>query len=115
MKFDEDLEAYVYEIDGVIMAWGEEPENDYEDGAKAVVAKYKEHLPHIIQFMFPDLKMMYGEINVNEVEENLGKPVIYVDGGVVTYLEQTFDDVHIFSFEFLDEDFNDLQYFTIDG
>ena len=32
-----------------------------------------------------------------------------------TYCEQTFDDIHIFSFEFLDDEFNEMQYFSIDG
>ena len=35
--------------------------------------------------------------------------------GKVTYCEQTFDNVHIFTFEFLDEEFKELQYFAIDG
>ena len=52
---------------------------------------------------------------MEEIEEKLGKPMIDIDNGQVTYCEQTFDDIHIFSFEFLDDEFNEMQYFSIDG
>ena len=49
------------------------------------------------------------------IKEKLGKPVIDYDNGQVNYFEQSFDDMHIFTFEFLDDEFRDLQYFSIDG
>ena len=42
-------------------------------------------------------------------------PVIEPERDDVTYCEQTFDDTHIFSFTFWDDEFKDLQYFAIDG
>lgn len=41
--------------------------------------------------------------------------MIDYDNGTVTYLEQSFDGDHIFEFEFLGDEFEDLQYFSIDG
>ena len=42
-------------------------------------------------------------------------PIIEPDRDAVTYCEQTFDDTHIFSFTFWDNEFTDLHYFAIDG
>lgn len=115
MKFDEALEGYVLEWDGIRFGWEEEPEGDYETEVTAVAEQYKRHLPGIIEFMLPDLTGMYGDIDVGDVEAHLGTPLIWVRNGTVTYLEQTYDNIHIFSFEYLDDKFEDLQYFCVDG
>ena len=41
--------------------------------------------------------------------------MIYPDNGQVTYCESRFDDGHIISFEYLDDDFNEIQYVSVDG
>ena len=46
-------------------------------------------------------------------EENQLK--IEIENGTATYCEQTFDYTHIFCFEFWDDEFEDLNYFAIDG
>lgn len=115
MEFDNKSGLYTFEIDGIIFEWDEEPQGDYEKETKAFAANYRKHLPQIIDFMLPDLKDMYGEIEADTVEEKLGKPIIEIEQGRVTYCEQTFDYEHIFSFEFLDDKFEDLQYFAVDG
>lgn len=115
MQFDEDLEVYTFETDGIMFGWEEEPEGDYETVAKEVAEKYRLHLPQIIEFILPDLIDVYGDIESSEVEAKLGMPLIYIEEGVVTYLEQEFDDIHMFSFEYLDDEFHELQYFCIDG
>lgn len=115
MKFDESLEEYVFETDGVIFAWEEEPQGNYEDNVKKIAANYNKQIQHIIDFMISDLQEMYGDIDANEVKAKLGKPIIEIGSGVVTYCEQTYDDIHIFSFEYLDDEFQNLQYFCIDG
>lgn len=38
-----------------------------------------------------------------------------IENGTATYCEQTFDYTHIFCFEFGDDEFEDLDYFAIDG
>ena len=65
--------------------------------------------------MLPDLEEIYGEVHIESAKEKLGKPTIYPESGVVDYLEQSFDDIHIFRFEFLDDEFKELEYFQIDG
>ena len=40
---------------------------------------------------------------------------IEIENETVTYCEQTFDYTHIFCFEFWDDEFEDLNYFAIDG
>jgi len=115
MHFDNDLGMYISEIDGIIFACEDEPTDDYEESLQAVAEKYWGNLDFIIEFMMPDLQEMYGDIDVEMVKEKLGRPTIDIDNGRIDYCEQSFDDMHIFSFEFLDDEFKDLQYFSIDG
>ena len=115
MEFNEHLGMYTFECDGIIFGWDDEPKGDYQSQVKAIAENYKKQLPNIIEFMLPDLNDFYGTVKAEEVEEKLGKPLINLDNGQVTYYEQLFDDVHIFSFEFFDDEFDDLEYFAIDG
>ncbi|MGN0341678.1 MAG: hypothetical protein ACI4DO_02700 [Roseburia sp.] len=115
MEFNEDLQQYVYEYEGLIFAWDEEPEEDIQETVHMLANNYVEHLESIIDFMMPDMEKVFGDVSVEDVKRNLGKPIIDYDNGKVTYCEQTFDNCHIFEFEFLDDSFDDLQYFSIDG
>ena len=115
MKFDEELEQYVYEFEGLIFAWEDEQEDDCLDTVKSLAKAYREHLDDIIEFMMPDLEEAYGDITLEDVKGKLGRPTINPDNGLVTYYEQSFDDCHIFELEFLDDKFEELQYFSIDG
>lgn len=115
MYFDDDLEMYVSETDGIVFVCEDEPTDVYEESLQAVAKKYWSNLDFIIEFMMPDLQEVYGDINADMVKEKLGRPTIDFDNGRVDYYEQLFDDVHIFSFEFLDDEFKYLQYFSIDG
>lgn len=115
MHFDDDLEMYVIEIEGIIFAFEDEPDESDEENLKSVADKYWNNLDFIVEFMMSDLQEIYGDIDVEMVKDNLGRPTIDIDNGRVDYYEQSFDDIHIFSFEFLDDAFKDLQYFSIDG
>ncbi len=115
MKFSEDMGQYVFEYNGLIFAWDDEPEDGYLEQVKIVSENYYLHLDSIIRFMQPDITEVFGNFSIDEIKEKLGKPVICYDNGQVTYLEQSFDEMHIFTFEFLDDSFSDLQYFSIDG
>ncbi len=115
MEFNEDLQQYFFEYKNLVFVWDEEPDEDFIDTVKTVAENYRRKLDEIINFMMQDLKEMYGEISAEDVKNNLGKPTIDYDNGKVSYFEQTFDDCHIFEFEFLDDEFEDLQYFSIDG
>lgn len=48
----------------------------------------------------PDLQEVYGDIDTEMVKAKLGRPTIDFDNGRVDYCEQSFDDIHIFGFEF---------------
>lgn len=115
MSYNAELECYVIEINNIIFVCEEEQDKEYINNLKSVADKYYDNFEKLIDFMLPDLTAMYGEIDRNSIKEKLGKPMIDYDNGTVKYLEQSFDSFHIFSFEVLDDDFNDLQYFSIDG
>ena len=61
------------------------------------------------------IRNWYADVTIDEVKTRIGMPVIEPERDDVTYCEQTFDDTHIFSFTFWDDEFKDLQYFAIDG
>lgn len=115
MEFDEDLEQFIFEYNGLIFAWDEDPGENYLEQVKTLFEKYNAHLNLIVKFMMPDITKVFGEFSFDEMKEKLGKPVIDYDNGRVNYFEQSFDDTHIFTFEFSDDEFENLQYFSIDG
>ena len=115
MEFNEDLEQFIFEYNGLIFVWDEEPEEGYMEQVKIISEKYHSNLNSIVEFMMPDITEVFGKFSLDEIKEKLGKPVINYDNGQVNYFEQSFDDTHIFRFEFLDDEFKDLQYFSIDG
>ena len=115
VEFNEDLGQFVFEYNGLTFAWDEEPEEGYMEEVKAISENYIGHLSSIVEFVMPDITEIWGDFSLDEVKEKLGRPVIDYDRGQVYYLEQTFDDVHIFTLEFSDDEFEDLQYFSIDG
>ena len=49
------------------------------------------------------------------MKNKLGKPIIDYNQGTVSYCEQTFDDWHLFEFEFLDDQFEILKCFSVNG
>ena len=115
MKFDEELEQFVFEYHGLIFAWDEDPGEDYMEQVKVISEKYNAQLDSILEFMMPDITATFGDFSTDKIKEKLGKPVINYDNGQVNYLEQSFDDKHIFTFEFMDDEFQDLRYFSMDG
>lgn len=115
IDFNDDLGKFVYEYKGLVFAWDDEPDEDIQDVVKMLADNYFSHLDAIIDFMMPDIVKMYGDVTADDVKNHLGKPMIDYNNGQVTYVEQSFDDIHIFTFEFLDDAFEDLQYFSIDG
>lgn len=80
-----------------------------------LTGNYYLHLDDIVHFMLTDLQQVYGDVDIETVKDKLGKPIIDYENGRVTYVEQSFDDIHVFEFEFLDDAFEKLQYFSIDG
>ena len=115
MEFDESLQQYVYQYEDLIFSWDEEPNEQYINKVKALAKNYKDNLDRIIDFMLPDLREMYGDISKQDVKKNLGKPIIDYNQETVTYCDQSFDDCHIFEFEFSNNTFEKLEHFSVDG
>ena len=91
MRFDENLRQFVYEYEGIIFAWDEEPEKDFSDTVKKLAAGYYEQLDHIVRHITLDLKEMYGVTDPGEIKRKLGKPDIDPTIGENNHLKHTFD------------------------
>lgn len=115
MRFDENLRQFVYEYEGIVFAWDEEPGKDFPDTVKKLAAGYYERLDDIVRHIAPDLKEMYGITDPREIKRKLGKPVIDLTMGEINYLEHTFDYEHIFTLEYMDDEFKQLSHFSVDG
>lgn len=115
IRFNEKYERYESEYKDILFT------SDHKFGAdecnliRTLAENYYLHLNELIKFMLPDIKALYGKVSVKSVKEKLGRPVIDIDDWTVTYTEQSFDDVHIFKFELMDEEFEDIDLFSIDG
>ena len=115
MIFDQSLQAYVHEVDGVFLAWEEKPSGNFEVEAQLLAANYHKNLSRILAFILPRLQEFYGYFTGEEATEKLGKPIIEPERQTVTFCDQTFDDIHIFSFDYQGQDFEILENFAIDG
>lgn len=115
MNFNEKLGTYVIEIKGIIFESETEQGDTYISSLDKIADNYYNALNGIIKFMMPGLELAYGKLDEELIREELGKPTIDYDNGTVKYLEQSFDDFHIFEFKFLDDEFADIQSFSIDG
>ena len=115
IKYDDDIGAYVIEYDDVIVCWEEEPEGSRQAAADDVRAAYNRNIRHIAEAVLDEIKEIYDVTDADEVISKLGKPQIYPDNGEVVYCEHSFDDTHIISFEYSDNDFTDIDYVSIDG
>lgn len=112
-EFDEELDQYVTELNGVEFVC-EEPQDGYEEEAWKLSKLYFEKLPEMIDFMLPALQQVYGEIDQSKLPRLLGKPTINLTTYQIMYMEHTLDADHIISFEYGD-DFEEFFYFDIDG
>lgn len=104
---------YCMEIGGIKFVC-ESVQNDYEFTAKKIAACYKNKLINIVEFMLDDIIQCYGVMSSAEIIALLDTPFIDLDRSVLTYLEHSFDAIHIFEIEFggyIDE----LYYYSIYG
>lgn len=115
LKFNNESGKYILELAGIFFIYEEYPDGDFVEDATYTAKYYHKNLFNIAGFMHNDIQEFYGKVDLQTIIENLGQPTIDIDNGQVTYCEQKFDNEHIFCFEFLDDEFNDLQYFSIDG
>jgi len=112
-KFDEERDQYVAELNGVEFVC-DEPEDGYEEEAQKLSKLYFEKLPEMIEFMWPELQQIYGDVDKANLPQLLGKPTINLTTYQIMYMEHTLDDMHIIEFEYAD-DFSGFELFNIDG
>lgn len=115
MIFDQSLQAYLHEVDDVLVAWEEKPSGNFEMEAQLLAANYHKNRSRILAFILPHLQEFYGYLTDEEATEKLGKPIIEPERQTVTFCDQTFDDIHIFSFDYQGQAFESLENFAIDG
>lgn len=115
MKFDNSLQAYLYEVDDVLVAWEEKPSGNFKVEAQFIASNYHKNKSRIFAFLLPHLQELYGYFTNEEATEKLGKPIIEPERQTVTFCDQTFDDIHILSFDFQGPSFESLEHFAIDG
>ena len=87
MYYDETLESYVVKIKNIIFVNEEKQNSEYINNLSKIADNYYKNLNNIIEFMLPDLKEVYGEIDEKNIIEKLGNPIIDYDNGIVKYLE----------------------------
>ncbi len=114
MKFDEDLQQYTVEYKGILFSWDEEPE-EYMDMIETISKNYWEQIDSIARYISADLEGMYGAHSIEQIKDKLGMPNIDPDNGEINWLEHTFDGEHIFTLEYLDDEFKELSYFMVNG
>lgn len=114
-SFNEEMDMFVCEYKGLMFSIDHEPDEKACNKVRILAENYISHLNEIVKFMLPDLKEIFGNVTAKTAAGKLGKPVIEFMNGRVVYLEQTFDGDHIFEFEFMGDDFEDLENFSIDG
>ena len=90
MIFDQSLQAYLHEVDDVLVAWEEKPSGNFEMEAQLLAANYHKNLYRILAFILPHLQEFYGYFTDEEATEKLGKPIIEPERQTVTFCDQTF-------------------------
>ena len=76
MIFDQSLQAYLHEVDDVLVAWEEKPSGNFEMEAQLLAANYHKNLYRILAFILPHLQEFYGYFTDEEATEKLGKPLL---------------------------------------
>lgn len=111
--FDEGNDVYSAKINGVHFTC-EKIFDHYDQIAYDLANAYEKKLPMIINFISPDIKAMFDVEDKDIIKQSLGTPLIDLDRFVLSYLEHTFDHIHIIDVEF-DGVFEKLLYSSIDG
>jgi hypothetical protein len=113
--YDEDEELFIDDFDGIIVTCDEVSEG-FEELAARIAELYPQRLEDIADFLIKEgICDFFGELTPDEIMDGLGVPRIDIGSRTVTYTEHSFDDVHIISFEYDDEELDGFMYLSIDG
>lgn len=116
IKYDEENDEYSIIYEGIKFSWEEKPDKDDLKEIIVLARNYHKNIDNIASFILDELGYMSdGTITLDEAKEKLGMPIIEPELELVTYCEQTFDPTHIFSFEYVDTNFEDLESLAVDG
>ena len=98
MIFDQSLQAYLHEVDDVLVAWEEKPSGKLLRWKLSCLQLITIKIFTVFLHLYcPHLQEFYGYFTDEEATEKLGKPIIEPERQTVTFCDQTFDDIHIFS------------------
>ena len=116
VAFDENYDAYMLELDGVLFRWEEKPDAAAEQAAERTACAYHKNIRKIAEFLIDDLiRDIWGISDPDQVIARLGRPQIAPGLRQVVYCEHLFDQLHVISFEYLDDEFLRLQAVDLDG
>ena len=115
IDYNEEYGAYLIEFDDAVICWDDEPDDGCMQTAEDVRNAYQNNIRHIAEVIYDEIKDMFDLADADEVIAKLGRPMIYPDNGQVTYCDSRFDDMHIISFEYLDDTFDEIEYVSVDG
>lgn len=98
-RYDDKHKALIAEINGVRFCC-EEEKDGYASQAQELAEVYEDKISDIVSFILDEVCSMFGDISKEDLADALGTPLIDLDREVVTYLEQTLDDIHIIDVEY---------------
>ncbi len=93
----------------------DEPSQELVSTAQAIAEVYKDRLEDIATYLMDEgITEICGEISTAKLIRSLGKPIIDLERGIITYPDNALDDYYIIEFEFsgILEEFSGL---CIDG
>lgn len=112
--------GYSAAIDGVTVEFGNGKENlENAAFAKRVASAYSSKLPVIVEHLLSDdgFQIFFPNVTAEDLPTALGQPTIKVSAGkygIISYINQTLDDMHIIDIEF-SEVIEQLSDVNIDG
>jgi hypothetical protein len=115
IQYSDEYEAHIFETNNIIFCWDDKPGEDAEEIATRAADFYLENIDIIAQYILDEIPDTFEVSDIEEIKEKIGRPLIYIESGLVAYCEQQFDDIHVICFEYLDDEFKELDCFALDG
>lgn len=115
MKYSDEYEAYVLEFNDMVFCWDDEPDEDQVENVNVLREAYHHNIRDIAEEIYAEIKDMFDVKDVDEVISKLGRPQIFPENGMITYCEHTFDDTHVIDVEYSDDEFEQIEYVSVDG
>ena len=97
--YDENNDYYKMGINGIEFVC-DSIHSDYEKRVKELAEQYEKKLSLIVEYICPDIREMFGISDPEVIRNSLGKPLVDLGRGTLTYLEHTMDSLHIIEMEF---------------